>query len=51
MAVEVKDLLAGVQVADSAGNPTAELVEIIQRIVDALRDHEQRLTDIDGGSP
>ncbi len=41
--IELKDLLAGTRIADEKGNPTAELLEIIQRLLDAVRDHEARI--------
>ncbi len=47
MSVEVKELLAGMPVADSNGNPTVELIEVIQRLVDAIRDHETRMTTLE----
>ena len=47
MTVQIKDLLAG-QPIDQLGNlPSAELVEIIQRLVEAVRDHETRLTTLE----
>lgn len=47
MTVEVKELLLGMKVADENGNPTQELVEIIQRLVNAQRDHEARITTLE----
>lgn len=47
MTVEVKELLTGVKVADEKGQPSLELVEIIQRLVDAIRDHEARITTLE----
>lgn len=43
MTVEVKDLLDGMRIADKDGNPTSELLELIQRLVNAVRDHEERI--------
>lgn len=43
MAIEVRELLAGVPLTDGDGGPSLELVEIIQRLVDAVRDHEARI--------
>ena len=41
--IEVKELLTGVKVTDDKGQPSLELVEIIQRLVSAIRDHEARI--------
>lgn len=47
MTIQVKDLLAGAQIADKEGKTTAELVEIIQRLTDALRNHEARIVALE----
>lgn len=47
MSVQVKELLTGVRVADEKGNPSLELVEVIQRLVDAIRDHEARIETLE----
>lgn len=41
--IEVKELLTSVKVTDDKGQPSLELVEIIQRLVSAIRDHEERI--------
>lgn len=33
------------------GKPTRDMVEIIQRLVRQLQDHESRLDTLDGGGP
>lgn len=43
MTVEVKEILYGDKVADNNGNASLELIEAIQRLVEAIRDHEARL--------
>lgn len=45
--IEVKELLDGVQIANKDGTPTAELIEIIQRLVNAARDHEGRISTLE----
>tara|TARA_Y100000310_G_scaffold333569_1_gene411384 strand:- start:718 stop:864 length:147 start_codon:yes stop_codon:yes gene_type:complete len=47
MTTEVKELLADVKIANPDGTPTLELIEIIQRLVDAKRDHETRITTLE----
>ncbi len=43
MAVEPKELVFGIPIVDAQGGPSTELLEVIQRLVDAIRDHETRL--------
>jgi len=45
--IELKDLLAGMKIADEKGRPTPELLEILQRLLDAVRDHETRITALE----
>lgn len=47
MTVEVKNLLSGTQITDSEGKTTLELVEIIQRLANAVRDLEARVTALE----
>lgn len=43
MPVEVKELLSGMPVTQSGDQSSIELVEIIKRLVDAVRDLEARV--------
>lgn len=47
MPVEVKELLSGMPVTESNDPASIELIEIIQRLVDALRDHEARIETLE----
>lgn len=45
--MEPKELLLGVPIADKDGNPTVELIEAFQRLVDIARDLEARLAALE----
>ena len=47
MSIEVKELLTGIKIVDEKGNPTLELIEVIQRIVASARDHEARIVTLE----
>lgn len=47
MSIEVKELLPLEKVTDENGKATLELAEIIQRLVEAIRDHEDRITTLE----
>ena len=45
--MDVRDLLAGVRVADERGNPTPELLEIMARLIAAVRELESRVAALE----
>lgn len=45
--MNARELLSEIPVADERGNPTPELLEVIQRIIDTLQDHEDRITALE----